>query len=413
MTGNENIAHPEHPMQIRDILSFSTHAATANRGRTLLMLLAMAIAVSSVVVLISLGDSARHYVIDQFATLGTNLLIVLPGRSETTGGPPPLLGETPRDLTLEDAMALTRIRTVRRVSSIIAGSAPVSVGHLERELLVLGSTSELYEIRRLALNQGSFLPPGEPTRAEAVCVIGLKGKKELFGNQPAIGKWLRIGDRRFRVIGILSPGVSLGEDLGEVVIIPVAAAQALFNRSSLFRVLVESTSSEGMEQTRQAILDIIRVRHEGEDDITVITQDAVLTTFDRIFKALTLSVAGIAAISLVVAGIMIMNVMLVAVSNRRAEIGLLKALGASRRQILGLFLTESTILSSIGAGIGLILALFGMRLAAFLFPEFPLQLAPWSSTISLGVALITGIIFGVLPARRAADLEPAFALARR
>jgi putative ABC transport system permease protein len=413
MTGNENIAHPEHPMQIRDILSFSTHAATANRGRTLLMLLAMAIAVSSVVVLISLGDSARHYVIDQFATLGTNLLIVLPGRSETTGGPPPLLGETPRDLTLEDAMALTRIRTVRRVSSIIAGSAPVSVGHLERELLVLGSTSELYEIRHLALNQGSFLPPGEPTRAEAVCVIGQKGKKELFGNQPAIGKWLRIGDRRFRVIGVLSPGVSLGEDLGEVVIIPVAAAQALFNRSSLFRVLVESTSSEGMEQTRKAILDTIRVRHEGEDDITVITQDAVLTTFDRIFKALTLSVAGIAAISLVVAGIMIMNVMLVAVSNRRAEIGLLKALGASRRQILGLFLTESTILSSIGAGIGLLLALLGMRLAAFLFPEFPLHLAPWSSTISLGVALITGIIFGVLPARRAADLEPAFALARR
>ena len=400
-------------MQIRDILSFSTHAATANRGRTLLMLLAMAIAVSSVVVLISLGDSARHYVIDQFATLGTNLLIVLPGRSETTGGPPPLLGETPRDLTLEDAMALTRIRTVRRVSSIIAGSAPVSVGHLERELLVLGSTSELYEIRHLALNQGSFLPPGEPTRAEAVCVIGQKGKKELFGNQPAIGQWLRIGDRRFRVIGVLSPGVSLGEDLGEVVIIPVAAAQALFNRSSLFRVLVESTSSEGMEQTRKAILDTIRVRHEGEDDITVITQDAVLTTFDRIFKALTLSVAGIAAISLVVAGIMIMNVMLVAVSNRRAEIGLLKALGASRRQILGLFLTESTILSSIGAGIGLLLALLGMRLAAFLFPEFPLHLAPWSSTISLGVALITGIIFGVLPARRAADLEPAFALARR
>ena len=400
-------------MQIRDILSFSTHAATANRGRTLLMLLAMAIAVCSVVVLISLGDSARRYVIDQFATLGTNLLIVLPGRSETTGGPPPLLGETPRDLTLEDAMALTRIRSVRRIAPIIAGSAPVSVGHLERELLVLGSTSELYEIRHLALSQGSFLPPGEPTRAEAVCVIGLKGKKELFGNQPAIGQWLRIGDRRFRVIGILSPGVSLGEDLGEVIIIPVAAAQALFNRASLFRVLVESTSSGGMEQTRKAILDTIKVRHEGEDDITVITQDAVLTTFDRIFKALTLSVAGIAAISLVVAGIMIMNVMLVAVSNRRAEIGLLKALGASRRQILGLFLTESTILSSIGAAIGLLLALLGMRLAAFLFPEFPLQLAPWSSIISLGVALITGMVFGVLPARRAADLEPAFALARR
>lgn len=401
-------------MQIRDILSFTMRAATANRGRTLLTLLAMAIGVSSVVVLISLGDSARRYVIDEFAALGTNLLIVLPGRAETTGGAPPLLGETPRDLTLEDAMALTRSRTVRRIAPLIAGSAPVSFRQLEREMMVLGSTSELYEIRHLGLRQGSFLKPGDPTRAEGVCVIGLKGKQELFGNEPAIGRWLRIGDRRFRVIGVLSSaGVSLGADLGEVIIIPVAAAQALFNTSSLFRILVEATSPEALEQTKQAILDIIRVRHEGEDDITVISQGAVLTTFDRIFTALTLAVGGIGAISLVVAGIMIMNVMLVAVSNRRAEIGLLKALGASRGQILTLFLTESTILSSIGAAIGLILALLGMRLAAFLFPQFPLQLAPWSPAISLGVALITGIIFGVLPARRAAALEPALALARR
>jgi putative ABC transport system permease protein len=378
------------------------------------MLLAMTIGVSSVVVLISLGDSARRYVIGEFAALGTNLLVVLPGRSETTGGPPPLLGETPRDLTLNDAMALSRTATVRRIAPIIAGSAPVSVGHLEREMLVIGGTSELFEIRHLSLSQGSFLPPGDPTKAQAVCVIGMTGRQELFGRQPALGQWLRIGDRRFRVIGVLaSSTVSLGEDLGEMVIIPVAAAQSLFNTSSLFRILVEATSPEGMEQTRQFILETIRGRHEGEDDITVITQDAVLTTFDRIFKALTLSVAGIAAISLVVAGIMIMNVMLVAVSNRRAEIGLLKALGASRRQILTLFLTESTILSLTGAGIGLILALLGMRLAALLFPQFPLQLAPWASAIALTVALITGVVFGLLPARQAAELEPALALARR
>jgi len=401
-------------VQLNDILLFSMRAATANRGRTLLMLLAMTIGVGSVVVLISLGDSARRYVIGEFTSLGTNLLIVLPGRSETTGGPPPLLGGTPRDLTLDDAMALSRAATVRRTAPIIAGSAPVSVGNLEREMMVLGSTSELSEIRHLDLAQGSFLPPGDPTRAQAVCVIGMKGRQELFGRQAAVGQWLRIGDRRFRVIGILaSSGVSLGEDLGELVIIPVAAAQSLFNTSSLFRILVEATSPEGMEQTRHFILETIRARHQGEDDITVITQDAVLATFDRIFRALTLSVAGIGAISLVVAGIMIMNVMLVAVSNRRAEIGLLKALGASQRQIMGLFLTESAILSLTGAGIGLLLALLGMRLAAFLFPQFPLQLAPWSPVIALAVALFTGVVFGVLPAHRAAVLEPVLALARR
>ncbi len=145
-------------MLIRDILSFSLFAATANRGRTLLSLLAMAMGVSAVVVLISLGDSARLFVIDQFSSLGSNLLIVLPGRSETTGGPPPLLGLTPRDLTLDDAQALTRIATIRRLAPIIAGSAPISVGHLEREMLVLGSSSELFAIRHLSLSQGIFLP---------------------------------------------------------------------------------------------------------------------------------------------------------------------------------------------------------------------------------------------------------------
>ena len=401
-------------MQARDILLFSMKATTASRGRTLLMLLAMAIGVSSVILLISLGDSARRYVIDQFASLGTNLLIVLPGRSETTGGPPPLLGETPRDLTLDDAIALTRSTAIRRISPIIAGSAPVSVQQLEREMIVLGASADLFEIRHLKMSQGSFLPPGDMSRGENVCVIGSEGKKELFGNQQALGNWVRIGDRRFRVIGVLSQiGVSLGEDMGEVVIIPVATAQELFNTESLFRIVVEASSEDSIGRAKEAILSIIRARHEGEDDITVITQDAVLATFDRIFRALTMTVGGIAAISLVVAGIMIMNIMLVAVSNRRAEIGLLKALGAPRYQIMSLFLTESALLSIAGAAIGFLLAYGSMELLAGFFPEYSLALAPWSPVIASALALGTGIIFGVMPARRAALLQPALALSRR
>ncbi|PIY20812.1 MAG: peptide ABC transporter permease, partial [Deltaproteobacteria bacterium CG_4_10_14_3_um_filter_60_8] len=236
----------------------------------------------------------------------------MPGRSETTGGPPPLLGETPRDLTLEDALALTRSTAIRAISPIVAGSAPVSVRPLERELMVIGATAELFTMRHLTMSQGSFLPPGDPTRAAAVCVLGAKGKTELFGNHPALGQWLRIGQRRFRVIGVLaSKGVSLGEDLGDMIIIPVAEAQSLFNTGSLFRIIVEATAPEAIPRAKESILSIIQARHEGEDDVTVITQDAVLATFDRIFKALTLAVAGVAAISLVVAGIMIMNIMLV------------------------------------------------------------------------------------------------------
>jgi putative ABC transport system permease protein len=401
-------------MQARDIAVFSMQAATASRGRTVLTLLAMAIGVSSVILLISLGDSGRRYVIDQFASLGTNLLIVIPGRSETTGGPPPLLGETPRDLTLDDAIALTNSTAIRRVAPIIAGSAPVSVKQLEREMIVLGSSADLFEVRRLTMGQGIFLPPGDLDRGGNVCVIGLKGKKELFGNGQALGKWLRIGDRRFRVIGVLADtGVSLGEDMGEVVIIPVATAQALFNRVSLFRIVAEASNEDAVERAKKAILTIIRARHEGEDDITVITQDAVLATFDKIFRALTLTVGGIAAISLVVAGIMIMNIMLVAISNRRSEIGLLKALGAPRTQIMRLFLTESALLSIAGAFFGFLLALGAMELLAAFFPDYNLALAPWSPFIASGLALVTGILFGVLPARRASMMEPALALSRR
>ena len=137
--------------------------------------------------------------------------------------------------------------------------------------------------------------------------------------------------------------------------IPVATAQSLFNRVSLFRIVVEAVNEDAVGRAKKAILSIIKARHEGEDDITVITQDAVLATFDKIFRALTLTVGGIAAISLVVAGIMIMNIMLVAISNRRSEIGLLKALGAARSQIMGLFLTESALLSTAGAFFGFIL----------------------------------------------------------
>jgi len=378
------------------------------------MVLAMAIGVASVILLTALGEGARRYVKREFTSLGTHLIIVLPGRSETTGGPPPLLGETPRDLTLEDALSLRRSSAIRLVAPITVGSASVSWKHRDREVTVLGSTLELFEIRHLSIAQGRFLPPGDPTRAMAVCVMGHKLKKELFGNQSPLGEWARIGDRRFRVIGVLAKkGESLGLDVGDLVIIPVASAQALFDTSSLFRILVQASGRDAIPKAKKAILSIIRARHEGEDDVTVITQDALLSTFDRIFRALTLSVAGIASISLAVAGILIMNVMLIAVSQRTTEIGLLKAMGAPGRQILRLFLAESAILSLVGAAFGLILAFFGTWGLARAFPSFPIKVPFWAVGAATGVSLLTGLVFGVLPARRAAKLDPVQALYRR
>jgi len=401
-------------MYLRDIIGFGLRASLGYPARTLLMLLAMAIGVGSVVILSALGESARQYVLGQFSSLGTNLLIILPGRSETVGGPPPMLGITPRDLTLDDALALTRSAAIRHVAPIIVGAAPVSAGVRERETTVIGSTPALKPVRQLEMGHGRFLPEGDPFRATAVCVLGYEIKEELFGATPAVGESVRIGDRRFRVIGVLTEkGESVGMDMGDIVIVPVASAQSLFNTSALFRIMVEANGRDAIARARETITAIIRDRHDGEDDITVITQDAVLATFDRIFVALTLTVAGIAAISLAVAGILIMNVMLIAVSQRRSEVGLLKAIGAPGSRIMVLFLAESALLSLAGAAVGLGLAAAGTWLLGRIFPDFPLSAPLWSMAAAVGVSLGTGLVFGALPARRAARLDPVESLSRR
>ena len=312
-------------MRALDAAGFAFQSLRRTPARSGLMLLAMGIGVAAVMVLTALGEGARRYVTGEFASLGTNLVIVIPGRSETTGASPALFaGETPRDLTVADAAALTRSALVSRVAPIMVGSAAASYGSRTREVPVIGSTADMLEVRHWKLAAGGFLPRGDWGRGATVCVIGEKIRSELFGAGPAVGQWLRIGDWRFRVVGVLaSEGRSIGVDVQELVVIPVASAEALFNSQALFRVLVEARSREAMPRVTQWVLDTLRERHQGEEDVTVITQDAVLATFDRIFQALTMTLGGIAAISLGVAGILIMNVMLVAVSQRTAEVGLL------------------------------------------------------------------------------------------
>lgn len=397
-----------------DTLSYARTALRGHSARTLLMLVAMAIGVAAVVVLTGLGEGARRYVTGEFSALGTELLIVLPGRSETTGGAPPMLGQTPRDLTIDDAYTLTRSRAVKRIAPISVGQAPVSWGGREREVTLLGSTAELLEVRHLSMAKGRFLPEGDPRRAAPLCVLGPKVRDELFRSAPAVGEWMRMGDYRCRVIGVLaSGGHSIGLDLAEVVIVPVATAQALFDNPSLFRILVEAAHRDVIERARKDVLRFIRERHDGEDDITVITQDSVLATFDRILTALTFTVGGIAAISLLVAGILIMNVMLVAVAQRAAEIGLLKALGATRRTVLALFMTEAGMLSLAGGLIGLGIGIATNLALGHLYPTLSFTAPQWAVLSALGVAMGSGLLFGILPARRAAGLDPIQALSRR
>jgi putative ABC transport system permease protein len=402
-------------MRFRDLVHLASESLIRARLRSAMMLLAMAIGVAAVVVLTSLGEGARRYVTGEFQALGTDLLIVLPGRSETTGVQPGLFsGETPRSLTLEDARSLMRIAEVERVAPMVVGSVPVSAGELSREVPVIGTTAEYYVMRRLNIAQGSFLPPGEIDRDLAVCVIGRKVRDELFPDRAAVGATVRIGDRRFRVIGVLGDsGRSIGIDMQEIVVIPVASALQLFNSESLFRILVQARDRDDIPQVRDAVRAMLTERHQGEEDVTVVTQDAVLKTFNRIFTALTLTLAGIASVSLGVAGILIMNVMLVAVSQRTAEVGLMKALGARGRQVTALFLAEAVLLSMAGATGGLVLGFAANWVIGRAYPALPLAPPVWAVIMAVVTAVASGVVFGLMPARRAARLDPVVALAGR
>jgi putative ABC transport system permease protein len=398
-----------------DIATLATQAVFAHRVRTALILIAMGIGVAAVILLTMLGETGRRYITGEFASLGTNLLIVLPGRNETTGGPPPLFGTTPRDLTVGDALALERSPYIKAVAPLMIGAATVSsAAGIERDSNVLGTTYAMQEVRDLTLAQGRFLPAIDPSSAASVCVIGETIRTELFPNRNPIGQWLRVGDRRFRIIGVLSDeGVSVGIDFNEMVLVPVASTQQLFNRESLFRILTEMRSATDIDAAIADVRRIITERHEGEDDVTIIIQDSIVSTFNRILSAVTYGIAGIGAISLAVAGILIMNVMLVSVVERTAEVGLLKALGSPSADIRRLFLVEAALLSLSGAVFGMVLGVSITEALKRVYPGVPFAIPTWAIIASVGVALLTGLFFGVLPARRAARLDPVLALSRR
>jgi putative ABC transport system permease protein len=404
-------------MRAFDVTRMSLQALRRYPLRTAMMLLAIAIGVAAVVLLTAVGEGARRYVTGQFSSLGTELLIVLPGRAETAGGGSVqglLVGETARELTLEDTLALLRSPRVRRVTPLVLGAGTASSGARERDITVLGTGAAMLAIQHWVMGAGRFLPESELDTAQPVCVLGFTVARELYPRGSPLGEWLRIGDARCRVLGVLSEqGLAGGFNVDETVITPVANAQQIFNTSAVFRILVEANDRDAVAGARRDIMEIIKLRHAGEEDITVVTQDALVSTFDTIFNMITVGLAGIAAISLVVAGVLIMNVMLVAVSQRTGEIGLLKAVGARNRQILALFLTEAACLSLLGACVGLGLGAAGISFMKILFPVLDFAAPPWASASAVGVAVASGLLFGILPARRAAALDPVNALMRR
>lgn len=401
-------------MTLDDTLRFAVTALAQQPRRAGLSLLGVVIGVVAVLFLTSIGEGARLYVVEQFQSLGTDVIIVLPGKTETSGMVPGATSNVPNDLTLDDANALLhRVPGVTRVAPISIGNETVAYGTRSRQVVVIGSTPDFIDLRGLEITRGSSLPSSAMDRGANVTLLGDKVARELFAEENPVGKIVRIGEWRMRVVGVTGArGTHLSQNLDEMALVPVATGMRMFNRSSLFRIMIQLQSFQDLEVAKAKVKETITDRH-GEEDITCVTPDSVVNSLSSILGTLTLVVTGIAAISLCVAGIGIMNVMLVAVSERTVEIGLLKAIGASQRQILFIFVAEAILIAFSGGLLGLVLGLGAVDLLRRFLPVLPAEAPLWVIVAVLLVSIGTGIFFGVLPAWRAMRLDPIRALSSK
>jgi putative ABC transport system permease protein len=402
-------------VRLVDLLRFTFLALRRQSFRSTMLLTAVGLGVSAVVVLTALGEGARGYVLGEFAYLGKDTVIIIPGRKETTGGMPPMTGIAANAITLEEMVVLERsVPGVTSIAPMVLGNGPVSYKSRERDSLVVGTTAAFFPMREMEVSQGSILPDLPLGEGKQVAVIGQKLKVALFDNGRAIGQWIRLRDYRFRVIGVLAgSGDSFGADLSEAIFIPVASAQSVFNVHGLFRVMLKVKEHYQVDAVKSAIAKQMQALHDGEQDVTIISPDSMLSTFDSILQVMTMGVAGIGAISLVVSGILVMNVTLMSVKQRTAEIGLLKAIGAPASQVRTLFLSEAALLATAGALIGMLVGHVVVLIGRQLYPTVPFATPNWALWASLVLAIGTALVFAWLPAQQAADMEPVDALGKK
>ncbi len=396
-------------MKPGDALRLTGRAVIAHRLRSALTTLGIAIGIAAVVLLTSIGEGVNRFVVSEFTQFGTNLIGINPGRATTFGASIGVFG-TVRPLSLEDAEALGRVPYAEAVVAFTQGNAEVEGGGRQRRTTVYGTDSAMPRTFKFEVALGEFLPPDDPRAPRALAVLGSKVRQELFGTNNPLGQRIRVGGERYRVIGVMeAKGQMLGFDLDDTVYIPAARALEMFNRDSLMEIDVLYGEGAPVDEVVAGIRRILIARHGGED-FTITTQQQMMDVLGSILGVLTFAVGALGGISLLVGGVGIFTIMTIAVRERRNEIGLLRALGGTRRQILTLFLSEAVVLSALGGLFGLLAGGGGAWLLNWLVPALPAHASPAMMLLALGVAAAIGLIAGVLPASRAASLTPVDAL---
>jgi len=389
-----------------DVLRLAAGSVAAHRLRSALTVLGIVIGIASVVLLTSLGEGTRQAILAEFSQFGTNFLVVTSGKIETHGIGA-AAGGTTRPLTVADAEALRAVPGIEKVVPVVFGTARVSAGGRARDAFVYGATSDGPDVWRFEVRLGRFLPEADADRAMPVAVLGPKLKAELFGEENAIGRRVKVGRHRFLVIGVMATaGQFVGLTLDDAVYVPVASAQQLFDHAHVMEI--DATFSPGLppEPVVAGVKRVLSARHGGEEDFTVMTQGEMLDSFGRVFAVVSVAVAAIGAISLLVGAIGILTMMWIAVGERTAEIGLLKALGARRSDVRNLFLVEAALLSGVGGACGISAAVALGAFVRLALPAVPFATPPAYAAAALATAVAVGLVAGVAPARRAAALDP-------
>jgi putative ABC transport system permease protein len=395
---------------VRELVHLATGALRAHRLRSFLSMLGIAIGVAAVILLTSIGEGTRVYMVSQFTQFGTNILAINPGKSKTIGIPG-VLGGTTRKLTIDDAEALTRISGVETVVPVVMGNARVEAGERGRSVAVLGVTPDLPTLWRFGARQGSFWPKGDPRRGAPLAVLGPKLARELFGDRSALGEFVRIAGGRFRVVGVMQPkGQMMGFDIDDLAFVPVASAMDLFDLDELMEIDIIYSAVRDTARVEAQVKRILALRHGGTEDFTVTSQEAMLDVFGKVMDVVTMAVGAIAGISLLVGATGILTMMWIAVGERTSEIGLVRALGATRGQVQALFLAEAAALAGLGGVAGVVLGLGVGAALRVAVPGLPVETPVRFVVAGLVVSVATGLVSGVAPARRAALLDPIEAL---